>query len=111
VTLKALNDLYAGDLSRMMNWFQPSVKLTHKVRVGSQLRRRYDAPQTPLDRLWKQSLGKLLKVQALRKLRLSLDPFELAHSIDQQLEQIWNLAAVQRTQAKTQKPERKSTVG
>jgi hypothetical protein len=111
VALKALNDLYAGDLSRMMNLFQPSVKLTHKVRVGSQLRRRYDVPQTPLDRLWKQSLGKLLKVQALRKLRMNLDPFELAHSIDQQLEQIWNLAAVQRTPAEAQKPGRKSRVG
>ena len=106
--MKALNELYAGDLSRMMNLFQPSVKLTHKVRVGSQLRRHYDTPQTPLDRLWKQSLGKLHKVQELRKLRMSLDPFELAHSVDQQLGQIWNLASVQRTPAKTQKPGRKS---
>ena len=109
-TLKALNELYAGDLSRMMNLFQPSVKLTHKVRVGSQLRRHYDTPQTPLDRLWKQSLGKLHKVQELRTLRESLDPFELAHSVDQQLGQIWNLAAVQRIPAKTQKPGRKSRV-
>jgi hypothetical protein len=119
VALKAINDLYANDLRRMtpalacgasVNLFQPSVKLTHKVRVGSQLRRRYDAPQTPLDRLWKQSLGKLPKVQELRKRRIGVDPFELAHSIDQQLGQIWKLAAVQRTPAKSQNPGRKSRV-
>ncbi|MCL4488405.1 MAG: hypothetical protein M1570_09790 [Chloroflexi bacterium] len=101
--LEALNDLYAGDLRLMMNLFQPSVKLTHKVRVGSKLRRRYDAPQTPLDRLWKQSLGKPHKVQELRQLRTSLDPFELAQSIDQQLRRIWELAAVQPGLAKTHK--------
>jgi hypothetical protein len=108
--LKALNALYAGDLSLMMNLFQPSVKLTHKVRVGSKLSRRYDTPQTPLDHLWKQSQGKPHKVQELRKRRTNLSPFELARSIDQQLEQIWKLAAVQRAPGKTRKPGRKSKV-
>jgi hypothetical protein len=116
--LEALIKLYAGDLGLMtsalvcgasVNLFQPSVKLTHKVRIGSQLRRRYDAPQTPLDRLRKQSQGKAHKVQELRKLRERLNPFELAHSIDQQLDEIWKLAEVQRTPAKT-KLGRKSKV-
>jgi len=91
--LQRMNQLYAGDLRLMMNLFQPSVKLTHKVRVGSHLRRCYDAPQTPLDRLWVHQQGKAHQVQALRKLRNSLDPFALAQSIEQQLHQIWNLTA------------------
>ena len=93
-----------------VNLFQPSVKLAHKVRVGSQLRRRYDAPQTPLDRLWKQSLGKLHKVQELRKLRESLVPFGWAHSIEQQLAQIWKLAEARPGPVKTRKGAGKQAV-
>lgn len=91
--LQRMNQLYAGDLRLMMNLFQPSVKLTHKVRVGSRLRRCYDAPQTPLDRLWVHQLGKAHKVQELRKLRSSLNPFDLAQSVEQQLNEIWNHAS------------------
>lgn len=35
----------------MMNLFQPSVKLLRSERVGSKLRRVYDALRTPLERL------------------------------------------------------------
>lgn len=49
--LTALNALYA-DLRLFQNLFQPSMKLGRKVRVGSRLIRRYDAPQTPFERVW-----------------------------------------------------------
>ena len=47
----ALNDLYRHELRLFQNLFLPSVKLLRKERVGSRVRRRYDAPRTPLDRL------------------------------------------------------------
>src|SRR6266511_3881122 len=47
----AINGLYGREWRLMMNLFQPSVKLLRKVRVGSRLTRKYDRPQTPLDRL------------------------------------------------------------
>ena len=46
-----LNDLYRNELRLMMNLFQPSVKLLRKERVGSRLKRVYDAARTPLERL------------------------------------------------------------
>jgi hypothetical protein len=49
--VELLNDLYRNELRLMMNLFQPSVKLIRKERVGSRLRRIYDEPRTPLDRL------------------------------------------------------------
>src|SRR5207245_10758391 len=48
---EAINDLYRHELGRLQNLFLPSVKLANKERVGSRLRRRYEAPQTPLQRL------------------------------------------------------------
>ena len=88
--IAAMNDLYRGDLRRMMNLFQPSVKLIERKRVGSRLTRRYDAARTPLDRLAdlyaKGSLPP--SVLALLALRDRTDPFELSAAIEGQLDQI-----------------------
>jgi hypothetical protein len=85
--VRAINALYAHELRIMMNWFQPSVKLEKKRRVGSRLVRQYSAAQTPLDRLPDSPALQILKEQ-----RLKLNPFELAESIERQLTEIWKLA-------------------
>lgn len=90
--LEAINDLYRNELRLMMNLFQPSVKLVRKTRVGSRLTRRYDQPQTPLDRLRASKSAKSKKVAALLELRKQIDPFELARTIERKLERIYNLA-------------------
>jgi len=46
----ALNALYR-ELRLLQNLFLPTVKLVRKERVGARVRRIYDAPQTPLDRV------------------------------------------------------------
>lgn len=89
--VQALNDLYA-DVRLLQNLFLPSVKLLEKRRVGSRLRRQYDAPQTPLDRLLAGGKGDVTKVQSLMRQRERLDPFALATRIDRQLERVFRLA-------------------
>ena len=49
--VEAMNDLYRHELRLWLNLFLPSVKLVKKVRVGSKVRRVYDAPQTPFERV------------------------------------------------------------
>jgi len=90
--LEAINDLYQNELRLMMNLFQPTVKLERKERVGSRLRRRYGAAQTPLDRLLTHPEVDLKRAQRLRKLRESLDPFELSKAIERKLQRIYRLA-------------------
>jgi hypothetical protein len=87
----ALNALYA-EVRLLQNLFLPSVKLVARERVGSRVRRRYDAPQTPLDRLLAGGKGDPAKVQALVRQRTRLDPFALAVRIDRQLERVYRLA-------------------
>jgi hypothetical protein len=48
--IAAMNDLHRHDLQLWLNLYLPSVKLVKKVRVGSKLRRVYDAPKTPSER-------------------------------------------------------------
>ena len=89
----ALNDLYRSELRLFQNIFLPSVKLRRKVRVGSQLRRRYDPPQTPLDRLRVCPDANPQAVAALLALRQRLDPFRLSATIDHKLERLFALGA------------------
>ena len=48
--LTLLNELYLT-LSLYINFFLPVMRLKEKVRTGSKVTRRYDAPQTPYHRL------------------------------------------------------------
>jgi hypothetical protein len=90
--LAAMNDLYTCEWRSMMNLFQPSVKLQSKVRKGSRLTRRYDVPQTPLDRLLQAKCGDPQKLAARLKQRQATDPFALAATIERKVEKIWELA-------------------
>jgi hypothetical protein len=90
--LAAINALYRQDLGRMMNLFQPSVKLQRRLRVGARVRRLYDAPQTPLDRVRACEGLDRTRLQALQTLRQQLDPFALAEAVDQKLAHIHRLA-------------------
>jgi len=111
--LKAMNDLYRNELRLLQNLFLPSVKLVRKERVGSRLRRIYGHPKTPFERVMASTQADPHKVAELKTLRDSLNPFELAKTIDLKLERIYKMAnfrhspkssAPDKSQLKTQKP-------
>jgi transposase InsO family protein len=87
--LAAMNAFYAGPWRTMMNLFQPCIKLQKKIRKGSRLIRSYDVPQTPLDRL---HAFPQVRTAPLTQQRRTCDPFALAHTIECQIEAIWDLA-------------------
>ncbi len=89
--LTAINGLYE-ELRLLQNLFLPSVTLVEKRRVGARLRRRYDAPRTPLERVEACAEAAPAQVRALRQLRARLDPFILAQRIDQGLAGVYRLA-------------------
>jgi hypothetical protein len=72
----------------------PSVKLLRKERVGARVRRRYDAPRTPLDRVLACPELRPEVAAQLQRQRDHLDPFALARTIEQQLERIYALATM-----------------
>ena len=89
---KAINDLYQNELTILQNLFLPSMKLNKKTRIGSKLQRRYDKPQTPLERLLHCAEADPLKTQELKRLRERTDPFQLAKRLEQKLERIFEMA-------------------
>ncbi len=86
--LALMNELCREDLRLFHNLFLPSVKLMAKKRVGSRLRRIYDSPKTPLDRLLDSPGRASLRLAALRALRTRLDPLVLSTRIDRKLRRI-----------------------
>jgi hypothetical protein len=88
----AIHALYRRELRLFQNLFLPSVKLIRKERVGSRVRRRYDVPRTPLERVLACPEIRPEVAAHLQQQREGLDPFALARAIEQQLERIYALA-------------------
>ena len=102
----ACNALYRHELRLFQNLFLPSVKLVRKERVGARLRRRYDAPRTPLERvlaLPRGGSGSRRRVvgRAPRSAR-SLRPGPQA--IDRKIERLVALATVPRPRPTRPRP-------
>ncbi len=87
----AMNAVYA-DLRLLQNLFLPSVKLVTKERGEARVRRRYDTPRTPLERVRQCPAADATCVAALVKLQCMLDPLVLARRIDQGLARVYDLA-------------------
>ena len=97
--LAAINAVYA-DLRLLQNLFLPTVKLVTKERVGARVRRRYDRPQTPLERVRQSTAVHTGRVTALVTLQQTIDPFALAQRIDHALAAIYGLANHRRATAR-----------
>ena len=77
---QALAHLYAA-VRLYVNYFQPSFKLIEKSRHGAKVRKRYDKPTTPCDRLLAHEAVSAQAKEALQLQRAQLDPVELLHHI------------------------------
>src|SRR5437773_4986747 len=88
----AIHALYRHELRLFQNLFLPSVKLLAKQRVGARVRRRYDAPRTPLQRVLACPEITPQVAAELQRQRDRLDPFALAAALDTKLQLIFALA-------------------
>jgi hypothetical protein len=88
----ALNDLYRNELRLFENLFLPSMKLLKKERIGSKVKRRYDKPKTPFERVLESGQGKPSEIAHLKRLKATINPFELAQTIERKLQHIGTLA-------------------
>ena len=89
--LMIINDLYQHELRLYKNFFQPVMKLASKERIGGRVKRKYDVPQSPYQRLVESGQ---LPEEAKRQLvavYLSLNPAELKRSIDAKLDKLYQI--------------------
>ena len=88
LTLQRLYSL----LHLQLNFFRPVRKLRSKRRVGSKVIKRYDAPQTPYQRLLASGILSDAQRHALERQFLAINPVRLAQQITRTLETLWKLS-------------------
>ncbi len=77
-----MNDIYQNYWNPLLNYFCPCLKLIKKTRVGGKLKKYYDKPKTPYQRLidsGKLTERQLYRIKGDREL---LDPFVLKEGLD-----------------------------
>jgi hypothetical protein len=85
-----MNDLYQNEFSLLHNYFYPAMKLQDKVRIQSQIKKRYDTPKTPYQRLMASEQISPLQKEKLQQVFESLNPFELQEKIQRKLKHIFS---------------------
>jgi hypothetical protein len=90
--LQLINDLYDNELRLYINFFQPTMKLKEKKRVGSKYVRKYDKAKTPYQRVIESNEVSDDEKEKLKALYNSLDPVQLKHTIDRKVLRIIKLS-------------------
>lgn len=75
------------------NYFQPQQHLIEKTREGAKVRKRYDRPRTPLERVLASGVLDEETAQRLRQERDRHSPLQLTQQIERELDRLWDLAA------------------
>jgi len=79
--LEALNELYAV-LRLYTNYFQPSMKLIEKTRIGSKVRKKYDQAKTPYRRVLESGLVPDEAKEDLEQIYAILNPAYLNQEVN-----------------------------
>jgi hypothetical protein len=96
-----LQRLY-GRLRLQLNFFRPVRKVLRKERHGSKVRKTYDRPQTPYQRLLAAGVLTPAQQTALEREYLAVNPRALTHQINQTLVLLWKLRDAERPFAEAQ---------
>lgn len=81
-----LNDLYRNEWRLYENFFQPTVKLQEKQRVGGHVHKKYDKAKTPYQRIMSSDQVGAVTKERLQAIYLSLNPAELKRQIIKKLD-------------------------
>jgi len=86
-----VDELYEKAWLPMRNYFTPVMKLIKKERVGGKVRKKYDKPATPCDRLLACPKVSEAVKDGLRETRSQFDPMDLAEEVERRLAEIFNI--------------------
>ena len=87
--LHLMNSLYDNELRLYKNFFSPVMKLINKERIGGKVKRKYDIPKTPYQRLIESGQISDEKKKELKIVYRSLNPAELKRKIDEKTHNLY----------------------
>lgn len=79
-----MNEIY-DVWGKLHNYFMPQMKLISKDRVGSKVKKKYDKPKTPFQRIMESDGYPEEQKEQLRKIKATLNPIELQAELQKKL--------------------------
>ena len=86
-----MNEIYKNYWNPLRNYFHPCTKLIEKVRIGGRIKKKYDKPKTPYQRILENPHTTDEVKAMLKKTRALLNPFHLKRELDKKLKLFWDL--------------------
>ena len=86
-----MNSLYENELRLYKNFFCPVMKLIKKERIAGKVKRKYDIPKTPYQRLIESGQVSEELKRKLQILYQSLNPAELKRRIDKKTHELYQV--------------------
>ena len=89
--IKIINSLYKNELRFHKNFFQPVMKLKEKERIKGSVKRKYDTPKTPYQRLLESGILSETQQVELKNTYENLNPAQLKRTIDKKTQLLFEL--------------------
>lgn len=80
-----MNDIYAHSWNLLLNHFYPVMKLKQKIRIAGKVKKIYDTPATPYQRLLNSGFLTNLQTEKLELRHSQLNPFEMEKKLKEEL--------------------------
>lgn len=87
-----MNEIYRAYWSPIMNFFNPVMKLVEKIRIGAKLKKKYDTPKTPYQRLLESEHVSSYDKNQLEQRFSAMNPFDLKMRLDKKLDEFRRLS-------------------
>jgi hypothetical protein len=80
-----MNEIYCAYWNKIHNFFIPTMKLVERVRVGGRIRKKYDSPKTPFNRIIENPEVPVWVKRNLKDQKKGYDPFKLKAALDDRM--------------------------
>ena len=87
-----MSEIYRHHWNPLLNYFIPVFKLHSKDRIGSKIKKVYDQPKTPYQRLLDSGHLSDDQSRSLKEKMQTLNPFELKRTLEEKLSSFWSFA-------------------
>ena len=95
-----MNEIYRAYWNPLENYFMPCMKLKSKIRVGGKIKKKYDDPKTPAQRLLECPALKTFQITYLKEQLRSRNPFWLKQQLDIKLKEFFKLVEERKVTSK-----------
>ncbi len=89
--VEKMNYIYRELWCPLKNFYTPCIKLKEKQRVGSKIKKRYDIPKTPFQRLLDSKQLSMKEVETLQNRKNRLNPFKLQRRLKLELKEFYEM--------------------